>query len=289
MSTSELTLDRPVLAETERRPRGDRLIGSELRLTFGRRRNLGMLAVLAFAPILLGVIVRLTSGPSDGGPPLLSQVTQNGFFLGMASLVFASPLFLPMVISVVSGDSLAGEANSGTLRNLLVVPASRTRLLLIKYAAVVAYALACVATVVITGLIVGFILFPSGDIVLLSGTTVSVLEAIGRAGMIIGYMTVMVAALGAIGLFFSTMTESPMGAMAATFTVAIIGQILDAIPQISAIHPFLNGHWWMTFIDLLRDPMRLDQVGNGLLVQIAYIAIFGSLAWARFTSKDITS
>jgi ABC-2 type transport system permease protein len=261
-----------------------------MRLVFRRRRNLGMLAVLAAAPVLLGVIVRVTSGPPSGeGPPLLSQVTQNGFFLGMAALVFASPLFLPMVVSVVAGDSVAGEANSGTLRNLLVVPAGRTRLLLVKYAAIAAYCLACIATVVIAGLITGFVLFPAGDVVLLSGTTISMVEAIGRAGLIVAYMTAMVAALGAIGLFFSTLTESPMGAMAATVTVAIVGQILDAIPQVEAIHPYLNGHWWMSFMDLLRDPMRLDQVGTGLLVQALYVAIFGTLAWARFTSKDITS
>lgn len=287
MSTSDLVLDRPVAHAPSRM--SARLLRSELRLVFRRRRNIGMLAVLAAAPILLGVIIRLSGGGSGGGPPLLAQVTQNGFFLGLASLVFASPLFLPMVIGVVSGDSVAGEASSGTLRNLLVIPVSRTRVLVVKYAGVIAYALACLAAVVVSGLITGFILFPAGDVVLLSGTAVSMVEALGRAGLVVLYMTAMLATLGAIGMFFSTLTEVPMGAMAATVTLAVISQILDAIPQVSAIHEALPTHWWMAFTDLLRDPMALGNLGTGLLVSAAYVGVFGSLAWARLTTKDITS
>lgn len=294
MSISEPMLDRPAVspavALTVHPPSrlSTRLLRSELRLVFRRRRNLGMLAVLAAAPILLGVIIRLADG-TGGGPPFLAQVTQNGFFLGLASLVFASPLFLPMVIAVVSGDSVAGEASSGTLRNLLVVPVSRSRLLAVKYAGVVAYALACIAAVVVSGLITGFILFPAGDVVLLSGMPISMVEALGRAALVVLYMTAMLATLGAIGMFFSTLTEVPMGAMAATVTVAVVSQILDAIPQVSVIHEFLLTHWWMAFTDLVREPMALTNIGTGLLVSAAYVGVFGSLAWARLGTKDVTS
>lgn len=287
MSTSELVLDRPAPAARRAVPAA-RLLRSELRLVFRRRRNLALLAVLAAAPILLGVAVRL-AGPSGGGPPLLAQVTQNGFFLGMASLVFSSTLFLPMALSVVSGDSVAGEASSGTLRNLLVVPVGRTRLLAVKYTGVAAFALACVVTVVGSGLVTGLVLFPAGDVVLLSGTAVGMADALGRAALVVAYMTAMLATLGAIGLFFSTLTEVPMGAMAATVTVSIVSQILDAIPQLSWLHEYLHAHWWMAFVDLLRDPVALGEIGRGLLVSAVYVAVFGSLAWARFTTRDVTS
>ena len=291
MSTSDaLLLDGGPVAIADRPSRvSARFLGSELQLVFRRRRNLAMLGVLAAAPILLGVIVRLASPAAGEGPQLLNQVTQNGFFLGLASLVFASPLFLPMVMAVVSGDAVAGEASNGTLRNLLVVPTGRTRLLLVKYVGIAAYALACIGVVVVSGLITGWILFPSGDVVLLSGAPVGVAEALGRAGLVVLYMSAMLATLGAIGLFFSTLTEVPMGAMAATVTVAVVSQILDAIPQIEVIHEYLQAHWWMAFMDLLREPMLLDNVGNGLLVSGVYTVVFGSLAWARLTTKDVTS
>ncbi len=287
MSTSDLVLDSPVPAGRRAVPAA-RLLRSELRLVFRRRRNLALLAVLAAAPVLLGIAVRLAA-PSGGGPPLLAQVAQNGFFLGMASLVFTSTLFLPMAIAVVAGDAVAGEASSGTLRNLLVVPVDRTRLLAVKYAAVAAYALACVGTVVGSGLLAGLVLFPAGDVVLLSGTAVGMADALGRAVLVVAYMAAMLAALGAIGLFFSTVTEVPMGAMAATVTVSIVSQILDAIPQLSWLHEYLHSHWWMAFVDLLRDPVVAGDLGRGLLASAAYVAVFGTLAWARFTTRDITS
>ncbi|HEX6194601.1 MAG TPA: ABC transporter permease [Jiangellaceae bacterium] len=286
MSTAELI--RPASASRIPRLRA-RLLGSELRLVLRRRRNLGMLAALAAVPILLGVIVRITSGPDAGqGPPLLDQVAHNGFFLGLAALVFALPLFLPMVLGVVAGDSVAGEANLGTLRNLLVVPAGRTRLLLVKAAGIAVYALAAVAIILASGLITGAVLFPSGEVVTLSGTVIGYGEALGRALLIAGYMAVMMSALGAIGLFFSTLTEVPMGAMAATVTAAIASQILDAVPQVEAIHPVLPTHWWETFVDLIRDPMYLADVGPGLAVAAGYIAVFMTAAWARITTKDVT-
>ena len=288
MSTSELTLDRPATSAAP--GPGLRLLRSELGLVFRRRRNIAMLAVLAAAPVLLGVILRVTSTPSPGdGPPLLSQVTQSGLFLGLASMVMASPLFLPMIIAVVSGDTVAGEAQSGTLRNLLVVPAGRTRLLLVKYASVIAYSLAAVLTVVAVGIVTGLVLFPAGEVVLLSGSAVPLSEALVRAAVIVLYMAAMIASLGAIGLFFSTLTEVPVGAMAATVTVGIVSQILDAIPQLSAIHELLPTHWWLSFIDLLREPVAFGDMSSGLLVAGAYIAVFGALAWARFTTRDVTS
>jgi ABC-2 type transport system permease protein len=290
MSTSELALPRPAPATARpvRRFSG-RLLRSELRLVFRRRRNLALLGVLATGPILLGLAIN-AAGPAPGeGPPLFSQVTQNGLFLGLASVLVALPLFLPLAVSVVSGEAVAGEASTGTLRNILVVPAGRTRLLLVKYVGVAAFALACATTVVAVGIVTGLMLFPGGDVVLLSGTTVSFGEALYRAGLFTLYIAAMLATVGAIGLFFSTLTEVPMGAMAATATLTIIAQILDTIPQVRVIHEYLYTHWWLAAGDVMRDPMALDDIRTGLLTQAVYVAVFGALAWARFTTKDVTS
>ena len=138
MSTSDLALPLPASASARPARRiSTRLLRSELRLMFRRRRNLAMLAVLSTGPILLGLAIN-AAGPSPGdGPPFFAQVTQNGLFLGLASVLVALPLFLPLAVSVVSGEAVAGEASTGTLRNILVVPAGRTRLLVVKYVGVV--------------------------------------------------------------------------------------------------------------------------------------------------------
>jgi ABC-2 type transport system permease protein len=291
MSTSELALPAGAAAAAAPRTRriSSRLLRSELRLVFRRRRNLAMLAVLSTGPILLGIAIN-AAGPAPGeGPPFFSQVTQNGLFLGLASVLVALPLFLPLAVSVVSGESVAGEASTGTLRNILVVPAGRGRLLLVKYAAVAAYAVACATTVVSVGIVTGLALFPGGNVVLLSGTSVSFGEALYRALLFTLYVAAMLATVGAIGVFFSTLTEVPMGAMAATATLTVIAQILDTIPQVQVIHEYLYTHWWLAVGDIMRDPIAVDDIRTGLLTQVVYLAVFGALAWARFTTKDVTS
>jgi ABC-2 type transport system permease protein len=291
MSTSSAVLTRPSgrTASGFVHSADLRLFRSELRLVLGRRRNLALIAVLCCFPVLIGFAVHHSPAAPGDGPPFLSQVTDNGLFLVFTSLTVLLPFFLPLAVAVASGESVAGEASIGTLRNLLVVPVSRTRLLVVKYAASVVFALVCVAAVSLVGVVVGLALFPHGDVTLLSGTTVSYGEALWRSLLVLGYVTAMLAGLAAIGLFVSTLTEVPIGAMAATAVLAIVSQIADSIPQISAVHPYLFSHPWMRFGDVLRSPMSWDGLQQGLLTQLAYLAVFLPAAWARLRTKDITA
>jgi ABC-2 type transport system permease protein len=272
------------------RPVVGRFLRSELALVFLRRRNLVLLAVLALIPVLIGTVIELSSSPSPGeGPQFLDRVTGNGLFLSLAALVAVLPLFLPLTVSVVAGDSVAGEANLGTLRSLLVAPVRRGRLLAVKYTAVLAFCLAAVLVVAVAGAVTGLALFPVGRVTLLSGNTVPLAEALLRTLLIALYVGVSMAGLGAIGLFVSTLTEVPVGAMAATLTLSIVSQVLDAIPQLSAIHPYLFSHRWMAFGDLLRQPVASNELLLGVGTQAAYMAVFLLLAWARFDTKDVSS
>jgi ABC-2 type transport system permease protein len=291
MSTSSALLTRPAERPSAAMARSAdlRLFRSEVRLVLGRRRNLALIAVLCCFPVLIGFAVHHSPTTPGDGPPFLSQVTDNGLFLVFTSLTVLLPFFLPLAVAVTSGESVAGEASIGTLRNLLVVPVSRTRLLVVKYAASVVFAFVCVAAVALVGVVVGLLLFPHGDVTLLSGTTVSYAEALWRSLLVLGYVTAMLAGLAAIGLFVSTLTEVPIGAMAATAVLAIISQIADSIPQISAIHPYLFSHPWMRFGDVLRSPMSVHGLQQGLWTQLAYLAVFLPAAWARLRTKDITA
>jgi ABC-2 type transport system permease protein len=103
------------------------------------------------------------------------------------------------------------------------------------------------------------------------------------------FVVLSVAVVGALGLFVSTMTEVPLGAMAATLVLTIVSEVLDQVPQLSAIHPALPSHYWLRWVDLLRDPMLTTGVWRGVLVAAAYVAVLVSLAWARFTTKDVTA
>ena len=291
MSAADATVGvvRTLPTAAPRRRVSGRLLRSELAMVFRRRRNQMALLVLAGIPVLIGIAVKL-SAPSPGeGPAFLSRITDNGVFLAFASLVVVVPLFLPLAVSVVAGDAVSGEAQLGTLRYLLAVPVGRGRLLVVKYAALVAFCLTGTAVVAAVGVGLGAILFPTGSATLLSGTQVSLLAVLGRVGLVAVYLAACMAALGAIGLFVSTLTETPVAAMAATATLAIISEVLDSVPQLSAIHPYLFSHYWLQFGDLLRDPIATGGVLQGLLTAGCYVAVFGALAWARFSGKDVSS
>ncbi|WP_370255107.1 ABC transporter permease [Cryobacterium sp. Sr8] len=267
------------------------LFASELAVLFRRRRTWAMLLALAAVPVLIAVAVRLSSSPPEPGrgPPFLDRVTQNGLFVGITALVVCIPLFLPLTVGVVAGDTIAGEANLGTLRYLLVVPAGRVRLLLVKFAGAAAFCLAATLTVVASGAAIGAALFPVGPVTLLSGDTISVGESILRSLLVAGYVTVSLLGLSAIGLFISTLTVVPVGAMAATIVLSVVAQVLGALPQLEWLHPWLFSHYWLDFADLLRQPIAWTSFGDNALLQAGYAAVFGALAYGRFVTKDILS
>lgn len=265
-------------------------LGSEISVLFRRRRTWAMLLALAAIPILIAVAVRITSSRSTrGGPAFLDQVSQNGLFVSVVALTVAIPLFLPLTVGVVAGDTIAGEASTGTLRYLLIAPVGRARLLLVKYLGAAAFCLAATLVVIAAGAIIGAALFPVGPVTLLSGDTVSVGESLLRALLIAGYVTVSLLGLTAIGLFISTLTDVPVGAMAATIVFAIVAQLIDQLPQLDWLHPWLFSHYWLGFADLLRQPISWDSFGSNAILQAGYIVVFGALAYGRFSTKDILS
>jgi ABC-2 type transport system permease protein len=264
------------------------LFGSEIHLVFGRARTQIGLGVLAAVPLLIGIAIRLSGSGGGDAEGFLGQVAGNGLFLIVAGLGLSLPFFLPTAVTVISGESLAGEASLGTLRNLLTAPAGRSRLLAAKMVALAVFCLAATMTIWISGLIVGFILFPVGDVLLLSGSTVSFAEGLLRALGIAVVISLSLLGLAGIGLFVSSLTSTPLAAMAATFITFIVLGILTAVPQLHAIHPWLLMYRWTSFADLLRDPPYWHEIGLNLLVQAAYLAVFYAAAWARITSRDIT-
>lgn len=266
-----------------------RFLRSELGIILGRRRNLAGLAVLAVVPILLAIAVRVESPGDGGGPDFISAITGNGLFVAFAALGLELPIFLPLAIGVIAGDSVAGEANIGTLRYLLTIPAGRTRLLAVKFAAIVVSALVATFLVAAVGAIIGLALFGGGPMTLLSGSQTSMADGIGRLVLTCLYLAAQFSALGAIGLFISTLTEQPIGATVAVVLVNVMMFVLDSISQLAWLHPWLLTHWWTAFGDLLRDPMAFENISRGLLTAAVYAGVFWLAAWARFSSKDITS
>ena len=243
---------------------------ADIGLLFRRVRTRVLLLVLAAVPIAVAVAVRLSGeGPSPGsGPRFFDQITNDGVFAALVGLTVTLPFFLPLAVAIVAGDAVAGEANLGTLRYLLSRPVGRTRLLVIKATTVTIFCFVATFAVAIAGLIAGSILFPIGDVTTLSGDTLSLAAGTLRIGLAAVLVAVSLLGLAAIGMFISTLTDAPVGAMA-------------------GLHPFLLTHYWLSFGDVLRSPVYWNQILLNLLVQAVTVVVFAAAAWSRFTSKDV--
>jgi ABC-2 type transport system permease protein len=273
-----------------------RFFRNELRLVFFRRRNQLLLLVVVLFPLLIGIGLKLAAphgggrgGPSSGGAAFFNQLAGNGVFLTFIALSLLLILVLPVVIAVISGDSVAGEAGYGTLRYLLTVPAGRTRLLAVKYLAIMVWAVTATFIVSAVALLAGVILFPVGPVTLLSGTTVSLGAGLVRVLFVTLYVCAAMAALGAIGLAISTFTEHAIGAIAAVMILVVASEVVDQIPQFAPVAPYLPTHWWNSFDSLLRTPVDTTTLWHGMASFGVYAVLFCAIAWARFTSADVTS
>jgi ABC-2 type transport system permease protein len=270
-----------------------RLFRSELKIIFLRPRNLALLALLAAAPVFLGIVLWVNtpapgSGGGEGPGVFIGQIADNGVFLSLFAIYVLLPVVVPLAVAVVSGDSVAGESGLGTLRTLLTVPAGRIRLLATKYLSIVVFCLAAYVLIAVIGLAMGALFFPIGPVTLLSGDTVPLADGLARLALIVCYVVAALAALGAIGLALSTFTQHAIAVMATILVIVIVSQILDAVSQVAVIHPYLPTHFWFSFDAILRMPIDWATVLHGLASFAAYTVIFGAVAWVRMRRADIT-
>src|SRR5438309_6404008 len=184
----------------------------EIGRAFRRLRTYIMGTGLLLIAVLPTVVLATTRGTGQGGPPFLSDCRSNGLFGALAALAIVQPFFLPLGTALLSGETVALESSTGTLRYVLIRPVARIRLILHKYASVMALVTMSVVWVAAAGLVAGWIAFGIGPMATLSGTTLAVGPALLRILVSTLFVLLGVAGLASIGVFFSTLTDSSIGA-----------------------------------------------------------------------------
>ncbi len=267
------------------------MIAVELRKLVTRPRTWVSIAMLTALPLIVAAFLRVTGiGPRPGqGPAFLSQVLHNGALFPAAALALILPVFLPVAVSVVAGDSIAGEANFGTLRYLLARPVSRTRLLVAKVTASAAFVFLAVLIVAAVGFAAGAWLFGIKPLPSISGQSIGAQDATWRTAVTVLYVGFSMLGVGTVAIFFSTLTDSPLAAALGALAVLVTSQVLDLIDAASAVQPYLPTHYWLAFVDLFRNPVLWHDVVRGFGIQAVYLLVALGAAWANFTTKDITS
>ena len=273
------------------------MIAVELSKLLRRPHTWISIALLCLLPAIVAVFLAATDvAPRPGeGPAFLSAVLANGALFPAAALGIVLPLFLPVAVAVVACDSVAGEASTGTLRYLLVRPVGRTRLLVAKLAAVMAFLFISVIAVAVTAYIVGTRLFvpepgsPPTVVTGLSGSTLTKEQLAWRTALVILYIAWSMLGVAAVALFLSTVTDSGLGAALGALAVLVMSQVLVTLDAASSVKAYLPTRYWLAWVDFFRDPILWRDIERGLLVQGVYVVVLLAMAWANFMTRDITA
>ena len=277
-------------------------------------------------PLMVAIFVAVTHlvPPPGQGSAFLSAVLQDGALYPAAALALVLPVFLPVAVAVVAGDSIAGEATGGTLRYLLVRPVGRTRLLVAKLVSVVVYVLLVVLAVTFTAYATGvFLLGPSvaaavgqapggavpggaavpglagqaptagqaagGAVTSLSGAPLSLLQLTERTAGAIAFITVSMLGVAAIAQFLSTITDSALGSALGALAALVASEVLVTLNAATVVQPYLPTRYWLAWIDFFRQPVFWRDIQRGFGIQAVYVVVFLAAAWANFSTKDITA
>ncbi|HCB06504.1 MAG TPA: ABC transporter permease [Nocardioides sp.] len=271
------------------------MIAVELVKLVRSRRTWATIALIDALPALVAVLLAVTDlGPRPGtGPAFLSAVLTDGTLFPLAALAIVLPLFLPIAVAVTAGEAIAGEAQQGTLRYVLVRPVGRTRLLVAKLISIMAFVVLTVLVVAATAYVLGVLLLGNESVTAtgpasVSGSSMSTPELVGRTLLALGYAMLCMLGVAAVALFLSTVAQSPLGAALGTMALLVASTLLLTLDAADVLRPYLPTRYWLAFVDLFRDPILWRDVLRGVALQGVYVVVFLGAAWANFMTKDVT-
>ncbi|HTY37727.1 MAG TPA: ABC transporter permease subunit [Bacteroidota bacterium] len=274
-----------------------RLIYYELVKTFLKKRTyIGFLLVGVIVP-LIEVAMKL-----EGGRFLqhsLRSLQQDFLFVGNLfngwfvahNMMNSLWIHIPLLISFVAGDQLAGEATAGTYRLILVRPVSRTRIFLSKYATTVIYTLVFVSFMALLSVGLSLALLGGGDLIVILRGILVIPESDVLWRFLVGYLLAAWAmiTIASLAFFFSSFVENAIGPIISTMGVNMIFLLITVIPLdfFQDLKPYVFTNYMNVWQKAFEDPVPWDSIGSSVAVLGAYSLVFVVAAWLIFRRKDI--
>ena len=276
------------------------LIRIELFKTFRKPRT--YIAFVAIAAIILLVQLALyVDGETYLDFMMLSINTtfmvegkqMNGY---LVFLIILQTLLVhvPLLISLVAGDLVAGEANMGTLRLLVSKPVSRSGLLISKFLASCIYTLLLLSFMALLGLGGSVLLFGTSDLLVFKSDVLVLIDSsdvLWRYAAAYAFAGLSMITVAALAFLFSVFADNSIGPIIAAMSVIILFTILTTmdIPFFNAIKPYLFTNHMLNWKGFFDRPVDGSEVLKSILVLLAHIVFFVSLALYSFRRKDILS
>lgn len=230
----------------------------------------------------------------------------NGYFVCFIILNLLL-IHIPLLIALVAGDEIAGEANMGTLRLLVSKPVSRTQLMLAKFTATVIYTALLLAWMAFLSLALSIVLFGTNDLIVARSNALEIIsrnDVMWRYLAAFAYATIALTTVAALAFLLSVFADNSIGPIVSTISIVIVFTILSElqIPLYDrTVKPYLfTSHMlgWKGFFYLKTDAEgtsiagsieNLPAVLKSMSILLAYIFLFTGSAIVIFKRKDILS
>lgn len=272
------------------------LVRAELvKLTRRPRTYLGYLGVLL---LLIPMILGLHYGHPDehlrrqiGGDFEVVGTFVNALFMARAMMEPCLWFFLPLFITLVAGDLIAGEAAEGTLRALLVRPVQRVPVVLAKFFVALLHTASLTYFLGLAAIGLGALFFGWGDLISLEhGISVwPAGEGLARLAAAYSVGVLSMAVVASLALFFSTLVDNSNGAIVSTMMILFVTVTIGKLPYFDFLRPYLFSTHMGAWDKLFRDPVPWSELLRSCLWLIAYIGLWVTAAAALFSRKDILS
>jgi ABC-2 type transport system permease protein len=190
---------------------------------------------------------------------------------------------------MVAGYMIAGEAELGTLRIVLLRPVKRGAFVLTKWVMAMVYLAVGFALMLAGGLLFGAIFFGLHPMITLSGSTVSVWHGLGLIVLCCLYGLAAMACIVSLALLFSTITDSSLTALIATIVIYIVVQVLIAFSYFAWLRPWVFPTYFEGYLNFFRDPIYWAPIVKGLEAFVAWSGGLTLAAYLLFRRKDVLS
>lgn len=203
-------------------------------------------------------------------------------------------IHVPLLIALIAGDMIAGEANMGTLRLLISKPISRSSLIFSKFLASTAYTLLLLVWMAFLSLLVSMIVFGAGDLMIFKSEEIVILknaDIMWRYYCCFGFAAIAMTTVASLALLLSIFAENSIGPIITTMSIIIVFTILTSLdlPLFNTIKPYIFTSHMLGWKGFLDDPINYQSIGKSAAVLVLHITLFVSAAIVIFKKKDILS
>jgi ABC-2 type transport system permease protein len=217
----------------------------------------------------------------------------NGYFV-CYTILQTLLVHVPLLIALVAGDMIAGEANMGTLRLLASKPISRSGLIWSKFSASLIYTASLLLFMALLSLFGSIAIFGVSDLMVFKSNMLVILskdDVLWRYLGAFGFAFLSMATVAALAFLLSVFADNSIGPIIATMSIVILFTILTTmdIPFFNAIKPFLFTNHMLNWKGFFENPVDRGEVMKSAVVLLAHIGVFYTMAMVIFQKKDILS